>query len=134
MSLPNKRVDCSVANVIGLVADIQSHPSFRGNYIGCAGLRFDLSHGRYKTGMMMRGALDSNDPLGGGGDGIVAEMHGRCARMVSAAQKLERHTGLSSDGVYCSERPPYGFEDRSLLDVKFQVGERVFTQNCARNF
>ena len=83
--------------------------------------------------MTLRGALDRDDPLCRCGDGVVPEMHGRRARMIGAAQKLELHARLRGDGVDRSERPSDGFEDWSLLDVKFQIGERVVVQGGTRN-
>ena len=133
MGLSNECVDRSVANVIGLVAHIESHASFGGNHIGGAGFCFDLANGRYKAWVTLRRALDRDDPLRGGGDGVVPEMHGRRARVIGAAQKLELHARLRGDGIDRSERPADGFEDWSLLDVKFQIGERVVAQGRARN-
>jgi len=83
--------------------------------------------------MILGHTLDGNDPLGRGGNRIVAKMHGRGARMIGAAQKFELHPCLSHDGFHCTKRPSERFEDRSLLDVKFQVGKRVVAERCARN-
>src|SRR5580658_10107276 len=113
MSLPNERVDRAIANFARLMADIQSQTSLRGNDIGGAGFCFDLPDGCDEAGMVVGRTLDRHDPLGGGGDSIVAEMHRCCARMVGPAQKFDRHAGLCSNGVYCAERPSNGLEDWS---------------------
>jgi hypothetical protein len=102
----NECFDCAIANVVGLVANIQSYASFRGDYVCGSGSCFDLAHGSNKPRVVMSRALDRNDPLCGGSDGIVAKMHWGRARMVGAAQEFERHAGLCSDGVYCTELPP----------------------------
>ena len=67
-----------------------------------------------------RFAFDGNDPFRGGGDGVAAEMHRRGAGMIGAADKREFDAALAGDGFDDAERQPELFENRALLDVKFQ--------------
>jgi hypothetical protein len=126
-----ERFDGAVANFIGLVPNIESHARFFRDYVDRAGLRFDSADRRNKAGMMMRGALDGNDPFCRGSDSVVTEVHRRCARMVGPASKHKLHTRLRGNSVHSSERPDKRLEDRALLDVKFQVGESVVAQDGA---
>jgi hypothetical protein len=127
----SERFDGAVANIIGLVPNIESHARFFRDYVDRAGSRFDLANGRNKPGMIVGGAFDGDNPFGSSSDRIVTEMHRRCARMIRAASKHKFHARLRGNGIYGSERPAEGFEDRALLDMKFQVGERVVAQDGA---
>ncbi len=69
-------------------------------------------------------ALNFDDPLGGGGECVVAKgSHGRGAGVVGLAGEDEFHAGLSGDGVDHTERAAFAFEDWALLDVEFEIAE-----------
>src|SRR5271155_1156033 len=61
-------------------------------------------------------------------------MHRGCTGMVGTANKYKLHARLRRDGFHYAERPANRFENRSLLDVKFQVRKRVVAQYRSWNF
>ncbi len=129
----NKRVRRAVEDIIGFVANVQRNASFRGNDVGRPGFRAHLTNCGYEAWVTLRGVLDGHDPFRGCGDGVMPKMHGSRTRVIGAAQKHELHAGLSSNGIDRSEGPADGFEDRSLLDVKFQITECALVQGGTRN-
>ncbi len=69
-------------------------------------------------------ALDLDDPLRGGGEGVVAQRHGRGAGVVGLAGEGEVQTRLADDGFDDGEEASCGFEHGALLDVDLDARRR----------
>ena len=84
--------------------------------------------------MLLSRAFDRGDPLRCACDGVVSKMHRRGAGMVGAAQKCELQPALPGNGFDHCQRPIQFLQNRSLLDVKFKIAQRIVAQTGLRNF
>ena len=78
-----------------------------------------------KPGNFRAIAFDSGDPLRRPSNGIASKMHRRCAGMIGAAKKCKLQSALPGNGFDRGERLIQTFQDRSLLDMKFQVAQSI---------
>ena len=62
------------ADLIFFVAEVQGGFDLGGDYVAGVGFDLEFAHGGYEAGSIGGGdLLDLGDPLGGGGEGVVAE-------------------------------------------------------------
>src|SRR5260370_10706914 len=72
--------------------------------------------------------FERDDPFGGSGHRVVAEMHWRGAGVVGLACEREWHAGLSGDCTDDNERGCFALKDRALLYVDLEIGEGIARQ------
>src|SRR5208283_2045730 len=106
------------------VADVEGCGEAAGDDVARAGAGLDLADGGDEAGAREGVALDLDDPLRGGGEGVAAKAaHGGGAGVVGLAGEDELHAGLADDGLDVAEGAVFALEDGALLDVELEVGE-----------
>ena len=114
-----------VAGFVLGVADVERGADGAGDDVDGAGIGGDAADGGDELGVVGGVALDFDDPLGGGGEGVLAQGHGGGAGVVGVAFEGELEARLADDGFDYGERGVGLFEDGPLLDVDFDGGEGV---------
>ena len=114
-----------VAGFVLGVADVEGGADGAGDDVDGAGLGGDAAYGGDELGVVGGVALDFDDPLGGGGEGVLAKRHGGGAGVVGVAFEGELEAGLAYDGFDYGEGAVGLVEDGALLDVDFEGAEGV---------
>src|SRR5579864_8103437 len=130
----NQSVSCALANGIGFVSHVESCVDFACNDVCGPRLRIDAANGRYQVWILLCRMFNSNDPLSSPGQRVAAKMHRRGASVIRPTQEYKFHASLSGDCLDSSKWIIERLENRSLLDVEFQVGQSVMVQHSAVQF
>ena len=96
-----------------------------GDDVDGSGMGGDAADRSDQLGVVGGVALDFDDPLRGGGEGVAAQRHGRGAGVVGLAREGELEARLANDGLDHGERGVTFFEHRTLLDVDLERGEGI---------
>ena len=73
----------------------------------------------------MRFFFHTRDPFRGAGQRIVAKVHGGGSRVVGLTLEDHLKTALAGNRLHNSQVETEAFEYRALLDVEFDVAERI---------
>ena len=89
------------------------------------GTAVDASDGRHETARVSRQAFDPANPLRGTRQRIPASVHWGRAGVIRRSGERHREAALPGDRVHDSERDSEAVEHGALLDVEFDVADRV---------
>ncbi len=78
----------------------------------------------------MRDSFDGNNPLGRGGDGIPAKVHGSSASVVGVTDENKFHASLSGNRFDHTQRQLQRIQNGALFNMKFQVSQSVGVNLC----
>ena len=109
----------------------QFHPPR--NDVRRARKRLNLPNRRHQTGGVLGQPLGLQHPLGGGHQGVLAQVHGRGPGVVGAAREGEFQAVVPHQGADQPQRLPGGFQHRPLLDVYLQKAQVRAAQGCVSN-
>src|ERR1035438_6071806 len=97
--LMNKIVHGCVSRFVGSVAHVQTQSRLSGDYVACTGLGLNGANRGHQSESILRStlrpALDCTNPLGSGGEGIMAQVHRRSSRVIGMAGECELQTALA---------------------------------------
>uniref|UniRef100_E6QLB7 Uncharacterized protein n=1 Tax=mine drainage metagenome TaxID=410659 RepID=E6QLB7_9ZZZZ len=122
LGLIKKLAEAAVARGVVGVSDIERELNVAGDDVGSVGVSFDFADGGDEAIGFLGVGFDGEGPLGGGGEGVVAEMHGGGSGVVGVADEGKGATSLADDGGDDAEAEVFGFKDWSLFDVDFEEG------------
>ena len=114
--------------VVG-VANVEAQAHRAGNHVAGVRLRFELAHGRDEAFGFERSGFDFRDPLGGGGERIAAQVHGRGAGVIGVADEGEIETALADDAGDRGDGEVFGFKHRALFDVELDEADGMVSGN-----
>ncbi len=86
------------ADWVACVAEVEACLDCAGDYVGGVGFGENFAYGGDEAGSLVGVGFDCGDPLGGGGEGVMAEVHGGGSGVVGVACEGQRSTGLADYG------------------------------------
>ena len=95
------------------------------DHVDGAGQRLDAADRRHQFRHRAARALDREHALGGGGERVVAQVHGDRAGMAGHAAHRGREAAETVDRGDHAHRDALGFQHRSLLDVQLGIGMQL---------
>src|SRR5215831_12542692 len=100
---------------------IETKPHFARNYVSSARLGLNLPNRRDQIGGSVGLAFDDRNPFGGSGERVVPKIHRSSAGVIGLAREANLQPALAYDCFDDRERKIETFENRTLLDVEFQI-------------